>query len=335
MKRFVRWGLLLVPIAVCVLLSMRFFGGRGASKVQKNIELSPGATQPLNIDDLAEDFTWKSEDESVAIISADKEIVAKGPGKTTVTVRSGEREYVFTIVVAGDEDIPSDSKKKNDVPVVLDKDANDGKQDDTGGQSASSDSSSSETKNKGAEGNAQGESDDESEDDSELTGAEKRERERAEAGNSSVTEADNSKLPQNKQPVLYVSDTECKAGDKGVKVAVKVTRSPGILGMSFAVHFDESVLTLTNAENGDALKDVLELTRGKSLKDGCIFAWDGLELNEDQIKDGDVLILTFDIANKAKAGSYPITIDCDEGDVVNGKLIPIDMQIVSGKVTVK
>lgn len=304
--------------------------------MQKDVELSPGATQPLNIDNLAEDFTWKSEDESVAIVSADKEIVAKGSGETTITVRSGDKEYEITVVVAGDDVASSDDKKPSDVPTISDKGVDDDAQSDSGDQDESGDeSASAKTGEESSEDDAKDGSNEESEDDSELTGAEKRERERAEAGNSTVSEADREKIPQNKQPVLYVSDVEAKAGDKGVKVAVKVTRSPGILGMSFAVHFDESVMTLTGAENGDALKDVLELTKGKVLEDGCKFAWDGLELSEDQIKNGDILVLTFDIAEKAKTGSYPITIACDEGDIVNGKLIPIDFKIVDGKVTVK
>ena len=314
--------------------------------------MTSGETKSLDIAGLDGDFTWESQYETVAVISDDGQIVAKGPGKTTITIKVGDKEYYFVVVVKGgngsadSEDSNTDKTDGNETEDTGSEDGNSGKESDktddgTSGGKTSTDKSGTPTLTGGSNGGTTTtapapDDDPDDEENTELTGAEKRQKEREQAGTDTGKDsATQAKIPQNKQPVLYVDDASAKAGEKGVKLAVKVLRNPGILGMSFAVRFDEKVLTLTKAENGSALKDVLDLTAGKKLKNGCKFAWDGVEISSDQIKDGDVLVLTFDVASGAKAGVHAVTITCDDGDVVNGKLVPVDIQLVGGGITVK
>ena len=358
MRRFRSLVVAALATMLCVCLASCWSKSGDTGKMTR-LTMAVGETKALDIQGLGKDFTWESQYESVAVVSADGEVVAKSPGKTTITVKAGGKEYQFVVVVkdgdAAKEDDAEDSSKEKDADKK--KDASDDKKKDSDKSDAAasddaeaSDDTSTDDKkvtlsggpNSGVTERPEPSTDpNEDDNDGELTGAEKRAKEREQAGQDAgggqgeQAEATQDKLPKNNQPVLYVDDVTAKAGNKDVKLAVKVLRNPGILGMSFAVHFDESVLTLTKAENGSALSDVLDLTAGKKLEDGCKFAWDGVEISSDQIKDGDVLVLTFDVSGSAKAGTHEVSIACDEGDIVNGKLVPVDIQLVAGGITVK
>lgn len=135
-------------------------------------------------------------------------------------------------------------------------------------------------------------------------------------------------------PALIVDNATAGAGET-VTVAVNIQENPGILGMTLTLSYNSSALTLTNAVNGNAVSDVLALTKPGKLISPCNFTWDGLELTKDQIKDGEILILTFRVADNASVGKYPITLSYEEDNIINADLQPIDVNIVNGSVTVK
>lgn len=90
-----------------------------------------------------------------------------------------------------------------------------------------------------------------------------------------------------------------------------------------------------NAENGTAVKDVLTMTRGAILQSGCKFIWDGQDISDAQIKDGEVLILTFDVPENTPSGIYDIDFVYDEGDIVDRNLNPLSLSVKSGSIVVK
>lgn len=137
------------------------------------------------------------------------------------------------------------------------------------------------------------------------------------------------------KPYFSVENVDTKAGTKSVKVSVNINNNPGILGMSFAIKYDESVMTLKEAQEGEATKSVLSFTPGGVLKSGCKFIYDGMEISTSQIKDGKILVLTFDISDTAPKGKYPIEISYGEGDIVDNSLMPLDVQISNGNIDVK
>lgn len=134
-------------------------------------------------------------------------------------------------------------------------------------------------------------------------------------------------------PVLLVGDAKAKPGDE-VTVLVLALNNPGILGMSATLSYDESAMTLVSAQNGRALSDVLDLTASGTLKNGCRFLWDGLDIADDQVKDGEVLQLAFKINDNAKGGKYPVTLILDEGGTVDRELEQLDLTVDCGYVTV-
>lgn len=135
-------------------------------------------------------------------------------------------------------------------------------------------------------------------------------------------------------PTFVVGSVNANAGDRNVTVAVSVKNNPGILGMTLSVQYDESVMTLTNASNGAALSNVLNFTSANVLTSGCNFVWDGQEISEDSIKNGEILLLTFEILNDASSGSYPIEISYRTGDIIDGNLDSIAFEIENGKIKI-
>lgn len=133
-------------------------------------------------------------------------------------------------------------------------------------------------------------------------------------------------------PILKVDNIKTKPGEKNVELVVSVENNPGILGMSFNVNYDDDAVKLVEVKSGTAVENVLTFTPSSELSKGCKFVWDGTELSSDQIRDGDVLVLSFEVMDDAKDGEYSVDVSYDDGDIVDYKLIPIDMNIKNGKI---
>ena len=134
---------------------------------------------------------------------------------------------------------------------------------------------------------------------------------------------------------MYAGTVKAKPGEKNVKVILSVKGNPGILGMTLSVKYNQKALTLKNAENGTAIKDVLTMTTGAVLQSGCKFTWDGENIKDNQIKDGEILVLTFDVADDAQAGSYDIEFIYNDGDIVDKNLDTIDLTVSKGSIVVE
>ena len=133
-------------------------------------------------------------------------------------------------------------------------------------------------------------------------------------------------------PTLVADSVSANAGGT-VQVAVSVAKNPGILGMTLSLNYDDSKLTLTDVANGSAAS-ALTFTKPSRFIDGCDFVWYGEALTADQIKDGEVLVLTFKVADGCAAGTYPISISYVDGDIFDNNLSYLNLNIVNGSVTV-
>lgn len=134
-------------------------------------------------------------------------------------------------------------------------------------------------------------------------------------------------------PLISISDVSAKAGDE-IQVSITLKNNPGILGMALSAYYDETNLTLQSVENGEAFKDVLDLTTSQTLASGSRFLWDGIDISENDIKDGTVLIMNFKINSGARAGKYPITLKYSDGDIVDKNLTSVSPQIENGYITI-
>ena len=132
---------------------------------------------------------------------------------------------------------------------------------------------------------------------------------------------------------VIVSSANAKQGDE-VILAVTVINNPGILGMSATLSFDENVMTLASAEKGEAFGDTMELTHSATLGSGCVFLWDGLDLEPEQILDGDLLYLKFKLSDSAPSGKYPVSFVLDMDGVYDKELALVNVTVENGYITI-
>ena len=134
--------------------------------------------------------------------------------------------------------------------------------------------------------------------------------------------------------LLTVDRVSAHPGDRDVAVSVRVGNNPGILGMTLSVSYDESAMVLNSADNGEAFRGVLTMSHSKEYKSGCMFTWDGVDLSKDDVKDGTILTLHFDIADGAEAGAHPVTVRSGN-TVVDRNLQNIELTVQDGTVAVE
>lgn len=157
----------------------------------------------------------------------------------------------------------------------------------------------------------------------------------SEETDATVPTEEKTEIPDNNMPVLYIENVSAKAGDKEIPVKVNVKGNPGILGMIISINYDDKNLVLKEASCGEAVDGVLNFTKSNDFASGCRFVWDGVEITEGQIEDGTILELTFEAYSSIKSGKYPIEIGYGTGDIVNGKLIEVEPEIVNGNIIIE
>ena len=138
---------------------------------------------------------------------------------------------------------------------------------------------------------------------------------------------------KNEVPSIVISSAEAKQGDT-VKISVSIVNNPGVLGMSLTLSYDESVMELVSAENGNAVKDVLDMNHSKTMESGCVFLWDGEKIDSNQIQDGEILNLEFKVLKSAPVGKTQVLLVSDEGGIVNNNLESLELNIENGFINV-
>ncbi len=131
-------------------------------------------------------------------------------------------------------------------------------------------------------------------------------------------------------PTITATSTEVSPGDKQVTVTLSLRDNPGIVGLFMTVQYSSDMFTLTDARSGEAL-DALMFTAPSALGSGCTFMWDGVEIQDKDIKDGEILVLTFDVADNAPTGEYSILFNISAFD---NDLNRVNLRVVGGKVTI-
>lgn len=119
--------------------------------------------------------------------------------------------------------------------------------------------------------------------------------------------------------------------NKKVNVKVCVTDNPGILGMVLSVNYDEEAFKLIDCQNGMALS-ALAFQEPSRLISGCNFVWYGSEVGE--VVDGEMLILTFEIANDRAPGIYPIIISWGDNAIYDINSDMLNPSITQGAIVI-
>lgn len=134
------------------------------------------------------------------------------------------------------------------------------------------------------------------------------------------------------QPTLIVSSVTAKAGDI-VTITLSVVNNPGIMNAVLKLTFDDKVLTIIAAENGTALSSST-LTKPKYFVSGCNFVYDGLDISNTD--NGIIITFTIKIPESAESGTvYDITISYVPGDICNGDLEEVTLDVINGTITIE
>ena len=134
------------------------------------------------------------------------------------------------------------------------------------------------------------------------------------------------------EPTITVETVEAEAGDT-VEVKVLISNNPGIWGLKIQIDYDESVLTLTSAENGDFFANS-EWTKGVLEKVPYTLSYGANDFADITTVSVTLATLTFSVSDTAEAGTYDIIVDYEAGNIINSDLDDVDFAMVNGKVTI-
>lgn len=138
--------------------------------------------------------------------------------------------------------------------------------------------------------------------------------------------------PNDTLVVVSVDQVHVRKGETKIAVPVRITGNPGVLGMTLCVSYDESAMTLTKAENGEAFAGFLNMTHSKSFSSGALFTWDGVDVEAKDVKDGVILTLYFDVSSDA-SGLYAVAVRSG-GAAVDANLNEIPFVVDDGNVVI-
>ena len=140
--------------------------------------------------------------------------------------------------------------------------------------------------------------------------------------------------------VLEVENVTAKAGDK-VELDVYLNNNPGTSTVGVELEFDENVLTPVSIEASGKLKGQGFFTTNLAADEYGVFTGDdgtyvkGLWFNvSDWTDNGEVMTVTFEVAEDAAAGEYPITFIENEDDLVNQDFENVETVYLDGSVTI-
>lgn len=117
-------------------------------------------------------------------------------------------------------------------------------------------------------------------------------------------------------PSFAVETVNASKGDKDVVIYISLKDNPGFLTMAMNITYDSDNMSLTTVSNCSDYSEY-NFVGPKNMQSGCTASWFLPEIPEN-IVDGNILELHFDIKEQAESGSYPISISRpDNGGVVD------------------
>lgn len=127
---------------------------------------------------------------------------------------------------------------------------------------------------------------------------------------------------------IYVENTSVAVNEE-IIVPVKVSNNIGICGATLAIAYDET-LVLKSINSGDALTSLILTKPGNLTANPFNLVYDGMEQDST---NGVIAYLCFEPVSDA--GTYNISVSYEDGDIVDGNLLPVDVEVMEGNVTVE
>lgn len=139
------------------------------------------------------------------------------------------------------------------------------------------------------------------------------------------------KAAESNAPTISVESVEAFPGST-VTVNVDIKNNPGILGAKLTLSYGEGLTLTAAASPENNAFGALSFTKPGKLASPCNFVWDGTKLNEEDIKDGSILTLTFQVSDGVQEGqTIPVELSYAEGDIVGEDIVGGDLKPVTIK----
>ena len=116
--------------------------------------------------------------------------------------------------------------------------------------------------------------------------------------------------------------------EDSVTVPISISDNHGICGASISVTYDKA-LTLTGIQGGDGLSSLTMTRPGDPTANPVIILWDGVNADTS---NGNIALLTFKAPETE--GNYPVTVSYEDGDIVDGDLNAVELNIINGSINV-
>ena len=132
-------------------------------------------------------------------------------------------------------------------------------------------------------------------------------------------------------PVIAISGEQADPGDT-VKLTVSLRDNPGITVMRLQLQYDETVLTLVDVKDADRLG---KSVHSKELDaNPYVLYWNNTTSKVNFKNTGDIVTLTFEIADDARYGEYAVDVTFDEKDILDKDMESVAFRTETGRVAV-
>ncbi|MGM9551175.1 MAG: cohesin domain-containing protein [Clostridia bacterium] len=135
---------------------------------------------------------------------------------------------------------------------------------------------------------------------------------------------------------ITVGTVTAKAGET-VTIPISISNNVGIAGFNLTINYDKTLLTPVSIEKGSAL--TAGTLTSNIQQGGDMSAYEFVTAywqNPSNVtNNGEILNVTFKVAEGAEEGEIPVTITYEEGDITNQDYDDVALEITNGAVTVK
>lgn len=129
---------------------------------------------------------------------------------------------------------------------------------------------------------------------------------------------------------LDIDSKSVKIGSH-VTINISIKNNPGIVAADLRVEYDEP-LELVDIQSGEAFES-LGFVAPKDVTSPCYLSWSGDEITPEEIKDGIVASLIFEVSGEAEEGaSAHVSVSCDSAS--DNDLMPIDVVGAEGSISI-
>ena len=138
---------------------------------------------------------------------------------------------------------------------------------------------------------------------------------------------------QDDQAAITIGAVTAHAGDE-ITVPISLKNNPGLVNMRLYVHYDSTVLTLTEVKDGGLLGE--QMHSDNLALEPYVLYWTNGDAQENLAANGEIVSLKFKAAEDAALGYYPISVtyDAQEWDIVDKELQKVEFAPISGGVTI-